>query len=254
MKPIKRIVRDFFPHRLTDAVYRLWKARLVPGPLTYNQDGLATIHNADFMNEPRFLRAYEAGRRTGSWGGAEIHWRARVACWAAERAKDLEGDFVECGVNRGGLSRTVIEYVDFPKLDKRFWLLDTFEGLSEQYISEEERAAGIREGGYEPCYEAVVETFAPFDVRIIRGTVPDTLPQVEAGQVSYLSIDMNCVEPEIAAVEHFWPKMPSGAVALLDDYGWPHHEAQKRAFDELAARFGVPLLPLPTGQAILVKP
>ena len=50
----------------------------VPGPLTYNQDGLATRHNCDFMHEPRFAEAYRLGKSTGSWGDSEIHWRAYV--------------------------------------------------------------------------------------------------------------------------------------------------------------------------------
>ena len=36
---------------------------LVQGPLAYNQDGLATQHNADFMRDPRFLEAYRHGLR-----------------------------------------------------------------------------------------------------------------------------------------------------------------------------------------------
>jgi O-methyltransferase len=76
------------------------------------------------------------------------------------RGKD--GDFVECGVNRGGLSRAVIHYVDFDRLDKRFWLLDTYEGLVDRLISDDERKRGILPGGYEPCYEHVVQTFRPF--------------------------------------------------------------------------------------------
>jgi len=33
----------------------------VSGPLTYNRDGLATRHNCDFMQAPRFTAAYAAG-------------------------------------------------------------------------------------------------------------------------------------------------------------------------------------------------
>lgn len=51
-----------------------------------------------------------------------------------ERVRNKEGDFVECGVNRGGLSRAVMHYVDFERLDKQFWLLDTFEGPVDRLI------------------------------------------------------------------------------------------------------------------------
>jgi hypothetical protein len=224
------------------------------GPITYNRDGLATQHNCDFINDPRFAEAYQAGQQTGSWKGCDIHWRAFVCCWAADKGKSLPGDFVECGVNKGGLARTVVQYVDFPSLPKKFYLLDTFHGLSEKYISPEERTHGIRPGGYEECYEAVKKTFSGFNVEIIRGTVPDTLSAVKAERVAYLSIDMNCMEPEIAAANFFWDKLSSGAVIVLDDYGWNPHISQKRAFDVFAAARGVQVLALPTGQGIIIKP
>ena len=78
---------------------------MIPGPLTYNQDGLATVANADFLNDPRFHEAYRLGEQTGSWGNARNHWRVYVLCWAADKASRLEGDFVECGVYRGGFAR-----------------------------------------------------------------------------------------------------------------------------------------------------
>jgi O-methyltransferase len=250
----RRILREL--HGYGVRLRNLADSRLVAGPLTYEQDGLATRHNSDFMKEPRFARSYSRGKATGSWGDADIHWRAHVACWAAQRALCLEGDFVECGVNRGGLALTVMTYVDFADLaeERTFYLLDTFHGLPDKYISEEERRAGIRPGGYDECYESVRETFGSFpNVAIIRGAVPETLSLVPTEKVAYLSIDMNSAAPEIAAAEFFWDKLDSGGVMLLDDYGWPGHGVQKRAFDEFAMRKRVPLLSLPTGQGLILK-
>lgn len=227
---------------------------LVAGPLTYNQDGLASTHNCDFMKDKLFMESYALGKRTGSWGAADIPWRAFVCCWAANKAKHLAGDFVECGVNKGGYSRAIMHYIDFPSLHKKFHLLDTFEGLSEKYITEAEKKEGVKPGGYEECYAEVKETFKDFNVQIIKGTVPDTLPQVETKKVCYLSIDMNCVAPEIAAAEFFWDKLASGAPLVLDDYGWAGHIEQKRAFDAFAAQRGVQVLSLPTGQGLIFKP
>jgi hypothetical protein len=67
----------------------------------------------------------------------------------------------------------VIHYVDFDQLNKQFWLLDTYEGLVDSLISDDERKRGILPGGYEPCYEQVVQTFCSFQgVRIVRGVCP----------------------------------------------------------------------------------
>ncbi len=228
---------------------------MVPGPLTYNQDGLATVTNADFLSDPRFQEAYRLGEQTGSWGDSRIHWRVYVVCWAADKASRLEGDFVECGVNRGGYARAAMHFVDFPRLDKTFYLLDTYHGLEDRLISEAERKRGIPQFyRYEECYEAVCKTFEGFRTVIVRGVVPETLPRVKAAKVCYLSIDMNCAAPEIAAAEYFWDKLVPGAVMVLDDYGWERHYEQKVAFDRFAARKGVRVLALPTGQGLIFKP
>jgi len=78
---------------------------------SYAQDGLYTLHCADFMRDEHFAKAYAAGEATGSWSGAAVHWRVYVACWFAERASSLEGDLIECGVNRGGISRAIVSYM-----------------------------------------------------------------------------------------------------------------------------------------------
>lgn len=253
----KQIIRRSLPAYLQDLLKLTFlgkRYQVVQGPLTYNQDGLATLHNSDFIRDPRFSRAYALGKATGSWGGDPL-WRVQVCCWAASVARNLEGDFVECGVNRGGYSRAVIDYVGFDGLGKKFWLLDTFEGLLPDRITEEERKSGIAEYDYAECYDEVVRTFGGFrNVIIIRGPVPETLVQAEADKVSYLSIDMNCVEPEIAAAEYFWDKLVTGAVVILDDYGWKRHINQKLAFDAFAKRKNVTILSLPTGQGLIVKP
>ena len=204
------------------------------------------------------IQAYAAGAETNAWRGARIHWRAYTACWAAKHGLGLEGDFVECGVERGGLARTIIEYLEFESIPKRYWLLDTFCGLDEAQISPLERERGFAERyrlRYPDCYAEVQQTFSRYpNVEIVRGVVPDTLPQVTAEKVAYLSIDMNCVAPEIAAAEFFWPKMSSGALMVLDDYGFDPHIEQKKAFDQFAARHGVMILSLPTGQGMILKP
>jgi len=149
-----------------------------------------------------------------------------------------------------------MEYVGFKDLQsKKFYLLDTYEGLAERYISEAEKRAGVQPGGYEECYDAVLKTFADQEnAVIIRGAVPDTLAEVPSEKIAYLSIDMNCAEPEIAAAEFFWEKLVTGAVMLLDDYGGTNHIHQKIAFDEFAKSKSVMILALPTGQGLIIKP
>jgi O-methyltransferase len=219
----------------------------------FAEDGLSTIHNCDFLDDPRFKRALALGEATGSWGGWQIRWRAYVICWFAEQAMSLPGDFVECGVNKGGFARMILDYVDFAQSGKHFHLFDTFNGFSEEHLLPEEKQQHSYK--YRDCLVDVRATFAPFPfVDIVPGTVPETLAEREIGQVAFLSIDMNCVMPEIAAAEYFWPKLAAGAVVILDDYGFSAHIAQKHAFDEFARSHGVSVLSLPTGQGLIFKP
>jgi O-methyltransferase len=225
------------------------------GPLTYNTDSLATSNNSDFINEPKFARAYKSALDTKPWEGFTLQWRTYIVCWFADMVKNLEGDFVECGVNTGAYSRAVIEYTDFQSLAKTFYLFDTFEGLVPSMISEAERKAGIDTylRHYKNVYEQVLETFKPFKTKIIKGVVPDTLHNCESQKICYLSIDMNCLEPEIAAANYFWDKMVIGGVMILDDYGFPMHIEQKKGFDRWAAQHNQSILCLPTGQGIIIK-
>src|SRR5436853_7281924 len=115
-----------------------WLRRLFPATAelaatvlnrTYMADGLITRHTADFLDNPKFSAAYGKGKATGSWMRMDPRWRVYTACWAAAHAVNLPGDLVECGVNRGGMALTIMEYLDFNSIDKRFFLLGTFAGI-----------------------------------------------------------------------------------------------------------------------------
>jgi O-methyltransferase len=226
------------------------------GPITYDTDSLKTSNNCDFIHEARFAKAYAEAAATKPWEGFTLQWRTYIVCWFADHVKDLEGDFVECGVNTGAYAKAVISYVDFNHLNKTFFLLDTFEGMVEAMVSEPERKAGVSSyfGSYKNVYDQVRNTFAADRVKIIKGAVPETLPQCTAQKIAYLSIDMNCVAPEIAAAHYFWDKLVPGGVMILDDYGFPQHINQKIAFDQFAKEKGVEILCLPTAQGIVLKP
>jgi O-methyltransferase len=212
-----------------------------------------TSHLADFCKDHRFTSAYQKGKSTGSWADADLRWRVYTACWAAANARTLPGDFVECGVNRGGTSLSVMEYIEFNSLRKRFYLLDTYRGFPTDL---EPLAASANRHSYRDCLADVVETFKPYDrARIIAGRVPDTLQQVDTDEVCYLSIDMNSAEPEIAAMRFFWPKLVTGGMVLLDDYAYSEaYRRQKGAFDSLSKELKFNILCLPTGQGLVLKP
>ena len=256
MKNFRKKLKPYLPQWLMRPYSwaRVVRLRLVTFVPAYNEDELMTGYVCPFMEDRHFISCYDAAVKDGLAVSPTIHWRAHVFSWAAKRALDLEGDFVECGVNRGFLSRIAIDYIGFAKQDKKFYLMDTYEGLVDRYITNEERIRGVAGGGYEPCYEQVLRTFSPYkNVQLVKGPIPDTLPEVMSSKIAFLSIDMNCVMPEIAAAEYFWPRMVSGGVIVLDDYGHAGHELQQEAFDKFALEHGVSILCLPTGQGLIFK-
>lgn len=226
----------------------------------YSQDGLITAHNHDFMKDPRFITAYERGIQSVSEDKVldyRIHWRLHVCLWAASHAIQLTGSFVECGVNYGFFSSAVMKYLDWNSRNVQFYLFDTFCGVDESLLTEEEIALGrLAQSNktYTDCYMQAKQNFTEFrNVTLTKGSVPSTLHNVEIESVSYLAIDMNCAEPEVEAAKFFWPKLVAGGVVLLDDYAYMGYEPQKKAFDQFAMEREISILSLPTGQGLIIK-
>lgn len=260
---LKKLLRSALRAPLAESAVGL-PARVessAPSPRwTYSADGFATTHAADFLADARFRTAYrlgiESGHRICAPADLHIEWRVYVCCWAAEHALRLAGDFVECGVSTGIVSRAVVAYVDFGMRNRRFWLIDTFEGIPLDQATQTERSLAVskNERHYFDCSADVREHFAPLrNVEVIKGRVPEVLSTLNIGQIAYLHIDMNIAAPEVAAAEHFWERLVRGAVVVFDDYGSLAHVAQKTALDEFAHRRGVSILSLPTGQGLLIK-
>ena len=131
----------------------------------------ATVHSADFLKDPRFLRAYQIALKRGNYGYA---WQAKVACWAAAHAYELNGDFVECGVNRGSITAAVIDYINWREDHRMFYLFDTFCGVVEQQITCNDKGAHYNR--YEECYAEVLQYFSKWsNVRLVRGVIPESL-------------------------------------------------------------------------------
>lgn len=234
---------------------------LVQGPLTYNHDGLATRHNADFMRERAFIDAYGVGMENGN-PDTRIEWRVHVALWVATQAIRLEGDFVECGVHTGILSGAVMTWLDFARhAGRKFYLFDTWQGIPAEQISEDEKRAGVPEMNRkyqdgDAVHAAVVRKFSLWpNAVVVRGRVPDTLAAMaDSKGVAYASVDMNVASAEMAAADFLWPRIVRGGFILLDDYGWTKHLNQKKAWDDFARRQGVMILALPTGQGLISRP
>jgi O-methyltransferase len=228
---------------------------------SYNGRGMRIFgKTTDFLHEERFQRAHARGWTNGGMKRSHIdddRWVVHVALWAATQAARLPGDFVECGVDTGVLSVAICEGLDFNRLDKDFWLFNTYKGIPDAQMTEAERN-GIggwhNRGSYSECFAQAAANFASWPrCKLVRGAVPATLEAFPLDRrVADLSIDMNIVMPEIAAIEFFWDRMTPGGIVLPDDYGWATHAAQRVAFDAFARAHDAMILSVPTGQGIMI--
>ncbi len=218
--------------------------------------------NLEFLEEDRFKRAVETIRSAyrKEYPDDNVYdrrWTLHILFWAAQNGLAIEGDFVECGVDKGESSLAICDYLGFERINKKFYLCDTFSGMPTDRLEGKELNYALKSNkdSYKDTYSSVKNMFSKYDnVEVVQGIVPDSLHDLDIEKVSYLSIDMNNAIAESTAIRHFWPKLSPAAIIVLDDYGWKAFGLQKKAVDSLAAEFGVPVVTLPTGQGLIVKP
>jgi O-methyltransferase len=232
----------------------------------YNEDGLATPRNHDFVADPRFIKAL-ASSRSAPLAQKGLHhgrWNMHVSLWAASHALKLDADIVQLGVCEGSEAAAIVDFANFEKQQRRLFLVDTFTGVPEEQWTQAERDAGADSAqwlykGAGDLSAFVRQRFSKCpNVVIVQGRVPDVLPSVTAERIGLLMLDLNVASPERAGCEILWDRIVSGGIILSDDYGHSRENsgyyAQKISFDEFAKIKGVEVLSLPTGHAIIIKP
>lgn len=214
----------------------------------YYGDGLITFRrNLTFLHDPDFRQAVENARPQTA--ERALVWRLHVLAWAAKLALHRPGDFVECGVYEGFCSRVLVEYLDFAPLPRRYFLYDIFNNSGGP-------GAGIQMPSHGIDLERQVrQRFANFpNVVVVPGYVPDSFTQAVPDQIAFLHIDMNDAGAERGALEALYPRLSPGAPIVFDDYGWQPHAAQTATILDFFRPLGVPVLELPTGQGLVIKP
>ncbi|MFC4472029.1 TylF/MycF/NovP-related O-methyltransferase [Streptomyces xiangluensis] len=183
---------------------------------------------------------------------------------------NIAGDIVECGVWRGGsmqaAARTLLGLHD---TGRHLYLFDTFEGMpaptDKDLRRDGESAADLlaRQDRSRPIWavatlEDVKEGFEripyPADrVHFVQGLVEDTIPAAAPEQISILRLDTDWYASTRHELEHLYPRLVSGGVLLIDDYGW--WQGSKAAVDEFLEKTGARLLLLRMDEGrIAVKP
>ncbi len=145
-------------------------------------------------------------------------------------AAGIEGDVVELGCYKGvtgALLQTVLRHTSGRK---RLLLYDSFQGLPEQ--QEEDTHATVGRGGCKAQRTDVEETFARLGLdcpSIIEGWFKDTLPQALPDRIAFAHIDGDYYSSVLESLHAIYPRMPKGAITVIDDYRDPlmHPKIQK---------------------------
>jgi len=173
----------------------------------------------------------------------------------------IDGDFVECGVWRGGsMAAAAMTLLDSPtaKSDRRLWMYDTFDGMSEPteldvdftgqtaeaLLTQQDKADAKSvwcRSPLEQVKSTMEETGFPIDqVVFVQGKVEDTLPVQSPDQIAMLRLDTDWYESTRCELEHLFPKLVVGGVLIVDDYG--HWEGCRRAVDEYFEKHNIAML------------
>ncbi len=136
----------------------------------------------------------------------------------------VEGDLVECGTWRGGMSAAMAWVIP----GRHSVLFDSFEGLPDPKPIDGPSAihwsGKVRD--YDNCRaeEAwavkAMERVRQPDFEIVKGWFEDTVP-VWAKQkrpIAVLRLDGDWYESTILCLEHLWPLVSPGGIIIIDDY------------------------------------
>jgi len=145
---------------------------------------------------------------------------------------DLPGAFVECGVFKGAsFSRFAMfrELLSNP-YSKKMIAFDIFGEFPEteyedDFKKRESFIQGAGSHGISPeQLEKVLEhKNVNKNIDIVKGDIVETVPQYIKDhpelKISILNLDTDIYEPAVTILEHLYPRIVSGGILILDDYG-----------------------------------
>lgn len=157
-------------------------------------------------------------------------------------SEDIEGDFIETGVWRGGaciFMRAVLAAYSIE--GRKIFVADSFEGLPEPDLENYPADKGDRL--YLHKYlaisqEEVENNFRKYGllddkVVFLKGWFKDTLPEAPIKKLSILRLDGDMYASTMEALDHLYPKLQSGGFCIIDDYALPNC---KQAVDDYRAK------------------
>lgn len=184
---------------------------------------------------------------------------------------NVEGDFIECGVWKGGSIMTMIKTLqELNVSDREIFLYDTFSGMSKptsEDIASDGRIApdlyaGItgemrRENDAVPL-DKVQRNISSLNydenkIHYVKGKVEDTLSNNNHKKIALLRLDTDWYESTKCELELLFPKLVKGGILIIDDYGdW---NGSKKATKEYLKKNNIKMMlhRLPGNERIGIK-
>jgi O-methyltransferase len=219
---------------------------------TFIANGLITSYHSPYL---------EAGGIYSAWDGVDSDYklshfkscvqRIYTTSYLAYLAETVDGDFVELGVFWGICPKAYLDS-GFGK-QKTIWLFDVW-GDSTAFTNMPHLPKGSQGIYQNDIFERVQRRFSEYsNVRFVRGYVLETLNALQGRKVAFLSLDMNSVDPEIAALEALWDQISLGGTIYLDDFGEPSSRLHRDSIVTWMESRGQRIFCLPSGIAFVVK-
>lgn len=251
--PILEQLRDFVmpvfwwakdPNKVVASAKELLEQ--VPPGRHFADNFLTWGRNMSMLDDEAFVEAWRSNAETPA--DRAIMWRRYVLACAGYHCVQLDGDFVECGAYTGVGVKTVVDYLGGRDFPRTFWAYDAFEHDATMVNH------SMQEHG-PSLYPRVVAKFANYpQVKVVKGIIPDSFAGNCPERIAYMHIDLNQAPAEIAALEHLFERMTPGGIVILDDYEWAGaYRKQKLAEDPWFEERGYRVMPLPTGQGLVIK-
>ena len=182
-------------------------------------------------------------------------FRARSLLDYLEFGLRHEGDLIECGVYRGGMSVLMGLWLrEREETRRHIYLCDVFSGLPIPDRAVDRRyEAGQFAVPVDEVHRAIVD-FGLTEVCVMRqGLFSETLSAFPGSQrFAFAHIDGDLYNSTTDCLKHIYPKLAEGAPMVFDDY-YDQSGGVMRAVNEHATRTGEIIHLGPVGQATIIK-
>ncbi|MFE6136524.1 TylF/MycF family methyltransferase [Bacillus sp. NPDC057893] len=144
--------------------------------------------------------------------------------------ENIEGDFIETGVWRGGSCIFMNGFLQANNItDRNVWVADSFEGLPTPNIEQYPRDFGDYLHSFDylrVSLEQVQENFRKYDllndqVKFLKGWFKDTLPSAPIEKIAIARLDGDMYESTMDGLVNLYDKVSTGGYIIIDDYGLP---------------------------------